>query len=110
MAFINWIIVAVYILAVIGISYAAGRTQKTREDYFLGGRRVPPWLVSSSLLANQVSAISLVSAPAFIAVRGGGGLKWLQYELAVPLAMLFIMAFLVPVFRRHAGISIYEFL
>ncbi len=46
-----------------------------------------PWLVAPSLLANQVSAISLVSAPAFIAVRSGG-LKWLQYELAVPLAMI----------------------
>ncbi len=110
MALINWVIVAVYILAIIGISYAAGRSQKSREDYFLGGKRVSPWLVASSLLANQVSAISLVSAPAFIAVRSGGGLKWLQYELAVPLAMLFIMVFLVPVFRKASGISIYELL
>lgn len=110
MAFINWVIVAVYIIAIIGISYTAGRSQKSREDYFLGGRRVSPWLVASSLLANQVSAISLISAPAFIAVRSGGGLKWLQYELAVPLAMLFVMVFLVPVFRKSAGISIYELL
>ncbi|HNW27078.1 MAG TPA: sodium/solute symporter [Spirochaetota bacterium] len=110
MALVNWIIVAAYILAIILIGYLAGRSQKNREDYFLGGRRVSPWLVALSLMANQVSAISLVSAPAFIAVRGGGGLKWLQYELAVPLAMVFIMAFLVPVFRSTSGISIFEFL
>lgn len=110
MAIINWIIVAAYILAIIGICYAAGRLQKSREDYFLGGRRVSPWMVASSLLANQISAISLVSAPAFIALRSRGGLTWLQYELAVPLSMLFIMVFLVPVFRDQAGISIYEFL
>ncbi|MBP7738653.1 MAG: sodium/solute symporter [Spirochaetes bacterium] len=110
MAPVNWVIVAVYILAIMGIGYLAGRSQKSREDYFLGGRRVSPWLVASSLLANQVSAISLVSAPAFIAARSGGGLKWLQYEVAVPLAMVFIMVFLAPVFRAADGISIYEIL
>jgi len=102
--------VAAYILAILFISFVAGRSQKNREDCFLGGRRVSPWLVASSLLADQVSAISLASAPAFIAVRSGGGLNWLQYELAVPLAMLFIMVFLVPVFRSASGISIYGFL
>lgn len=110
MALINWVIVALYIFVIIIISLLAGRSQNTQEDYFLGGRRMSHWLVGSSLLANQVSAISLVSAPAFIAVRKGGGLKWLQYELAVPLAMLFIMLFLVPVFRKRAGITIYGFL
>lgn len=110
MACVNWIIVAAFILAILFIGYMTGRSQKNREDYFLGGRRVSPWLIASSLMANQVSAISLVSAPAFIAVRSGGGLKWLQYELAVPLAMIFIMVFLVPVFRSASGISIYAFL
>jgi SSS family solute:Na+ symporter len=110
MALVNWIIVVAYIIAVIGISYFAGRSQKSQEDYYLGGRSMSSWLVASSFLANQVSAISLISAPAFIAVRSRGGLAWLQYELAVPLSMLFIILFLVPAYRKNSGITIYGFL
>ncbi|TAL36076.1 MAG: sodium transporter [Spirochaetes bacterium] len=106
---LDWIIVAAYIAGVVGMSFMLARRQESREDYYLGGRTVPWWLVGSSLLANQVSAISLIGAPAFIALRAGGGLVWMQYEIAVPLAMAVVIVFLVPVFRRAGGITIYEF-
>ena len=35
---------------------------------------------------------------------------WLQYELAVPLAMIFAMIFVIPVFQRLQLISVYEYL
>jgi SSS family transporter len=109
MTVLDWIIVAVYMIAVIAMSIVVAVRQKTSEDYYLGGRSVPWWLIGSSLMANQVSAISLIGAPAFIAVRAGGGLAWLQYELAIPLAMVVVIVFLVPVFRHTGGITIYEF-
>jgi SSS family solute:Na+ symporter len=62
-----------------------------------------------SILANQVSAVSLVGAPAFVALREGGGLRWLQYELALPLAMLLLVAALVPALRSVPGSSIYAY-
>ncbi len=110
MGLLDWTITGLYTLSVIVMSFLVGRRQKSREDYFLGGRKVPYWLVGSSLMANQVSAISLIGAPAFIAVRAGGGLRWLQYELAIPLAMVFIMLVLVPVYWKTGGITIYEYL
>jgi len=83
------------------------RRQRTADDYYLGGRRLAPWALGLSLAANQVSAISLVGAPAFVALREGGGLIWLQYELAVPLAMAGLILWGVPVLRRAKGANVY---
>jgi SSS family solute:Na+ symporter len=81
--------------------------QRATEDYYLGGRRLPWWMLGSSLAANQVSAISLVGAPAFVALREGGGIVWLQYELAVPLALAALVAWGVPLLRRAPGADVY---
>ena len=110
MALIDYIIVALYVALVIGLSAWVGKRQKNKEDYFLGGRAMAPWQVALSVVATQVSAISLIGAPAFIALRKGGGLVWLQYEFAIPLAMMIIMLLLVPLYHATGAITIYEYL
>ncbi|MBN2399516.1 MAG: sodium/solute symporter [Candidatus Aminicenantes bacterium] len=110
MTILDWIIIAATVVLVIYIGYRLSRRQRDEIDYFLAGRRIRGWPIGLSLLANQVSAISLVGAPAFIAVKTGGGLRWLQYELAVPLAMAAIIVFLLPLYRRSNSISIYHYL
>jgi Na+/pantothenate symporter len=80
------IVVASLVGLVVFAGWLAGRQRRT-TDYYLGGGRLPAWALGLSLAANQVSAISLVGAPAFVALRPGGGLAWLQYEMAVPLAV-----------------------
>ena len=102
-------IVVVYLAAIIGMSYVFARRQQTGEDYFLAGRRMGGLTLATSILANQASAVSLVGAPAFVALRDGGGLRWLQYELAVPLAMLILILVLLPALRSVPGSSIYAF-
>lgn len=110
MTTVDWIVLGGYILLMLGLGGWVGRRQHTQRDYYLGGQAVPPWQVALSVLATQVSAISLVSAPAFIALRTGGGLVWLQYEFAIPLAMIGVMVWLVPAYRRTGGMTIYEYL
>jgi SSS family transporter len=110
MARIDWMVLCTYIIFIIGMSWWIGRRQKSQEDYFLGGRAMPSWQVALSVMATQVSAISLVGAPAFIALRSNGGLVWLQYEFAIPLAMMFIMLIMVPLYHRTRAITIYEYL
>ncbi|MCP4581529.1 MAG: sodium/solute symporter [candidate division Zixibacteria bacterium] len=110
MTTIDWAVLIVYILGIIGMSLAIGRSQRSQEDYYLGGRLIRPWQVALSVMATQLSAISLISAPAFIALRSGGGLIWLQYEFAIPLAMMLIMLILIPVYHHTRGITIYEYL
>ncbi|MCG8377168.1 MAG: hypothetical protein MI702_11880, partial [Chlorobiales bacterium] len=110
MGLTDWSILALYFCVLIAISIYFSTKQKKGEDYFLGGKKIPWWLISMSLAANQVSAISLIGAPAFVAIKQGGGLKWLQYEFAVPLAMIAIMIILVPLYRRLSGVTIFEYL
>jgi SSS family solute:Na+ symporter len=111
-ATLSWIdvgIVVLYLGGIVGMSYAFARRQHNGEDYFLAGRGMRGSTLAISILANQASAVSLVGAPAFVALRDGGGLRWLQYELALPLAMLLLIAFLLPALRSVPGSSIYAY-
>lgn len=110
MNFLDWAIIIGYMLGLILLSIYLGKGQENQEDYYVGGRNLPWWAVGISTMATQLSAISFVSIPAFVALEPGGGLSWLQYELAVPLAMIFIMIFFIPFFRKLELISIYEYL
>ena len=110
MSAIDWTVIVVYMGGMVGLSVFLGRGQENQEDYYVGGRDLPWWAVGISTMATQTSAISFISVPAFVSMREGGGLTWLQYELAVPLAMIFIMVFLIPFFRKLELISVYEYL
>ena len=92
------------------MSFYLGRGQESQDDYFVGGRDLPWWAVGLSTMATQSSATSFISIPAFVALKPGGGLKFLQWEFAVPLSMIFIMIFLIPFFRNLNLISVYEYL
>jgi SSS family solute:Na+ symporter len=107
---IDWAILIAYLIGMIGLSVYLGRGQSSAEDYYVGGRNLPWWAVGISTMATQTSAVSFISIPAFVALKDGGGLTWLQYELAVPLAMIAVMVFLVPFFRSLNLVSVYEFL
>ncbi|MCR4290322.1 MAG: sodium/solute symporter [Candidatus Scalindua sp.] len=109
MTHIDWIVLIAYLIGIIGLGVWLARRQQSTDDYFLGGRKMGPTVIAISLAANQVSAISLISAPAFVALKAGGGIKWLQFEFAVPVSMIAIMFLLVPVFRQLSGASIYEY-
>ena len=71
---------------------------------------LPWWALAVSTLATQSSANSFLGIPAYVALVPGGGLNWLQYELMLPLAMVFVMLVLAPVFRGLALVSVYEYL
>jgi len=104
---LDLLIVATSLVGLILLAGWLARRQRDAADYYLGGHRLSPWALGVSLAANQVSAISLVGAPAFVAMREGGGLTWLQYELAVPLAMAALVLWGVPVLRRAPGANVY---
>jgi len=107
---IDWALMIVYMAGLIYMSMRIGKGQANERDYYLGSNRVHWFPVGVSTMATQLSTNSLLGAPAFVAFSVGGGLLWLQYELAVPLAMIFVMIFLVPFFKKSGVISIYEYL
>ena len=105
---LDWIIVAVYMVAMVAMSWFVGRKQGNEKDYYLAGNNMSYWAISLSTMATQCSTNSLLGAPAFVIAVGG--LLWLQYELALPLALIGIMALLLPYFRHRSVVSVYEYL
>lgn len=105
---LDWWVIGAYLVAMLVLAAWLGRDQDSERDYYLGGGLPAPAL-ATSILATQCSTNSLLGAPAFVGFAAGGGLLWLQYEVAVPLAMLGL-AFLFPTIHRSGVISIYAFL
>jgi len=107
----NWLdysVIIAYIVFFLGMGFFF-KENKNSNDYFLGGRSMGWFPLSLSTMATQLSAISFISAPAFVGLKVGGGMKWLTFEFAVPLAMIFIMIVIIPPLFRSGVISIYEF-
>ena len=106
---LDYIIVLVYALGFLGLGYWF-KEQKDGKDYFLGGKSFG-WLpLGLSIMATQLSAISFISAPAFVGLKENGGMEWLSFEFGVPIAMLFLMAILIPPLYKSGIVSIYEYL
>ncbi|MFN3199644.1 MAG: sodium:solute symporter family transporter [Bradymonadia bacterium] len=110
MSTLDWGIIVAYMVGMVALSVYLGRGQENDEDYYVGGRNLPWWAVGISTMATQTSVISFISIPAFVALKEGGGLTWLQYELAVPLAMIVVMVCLLPFFRKLELVSVYAYL
>ena len=107
----NWLdysIVILYIGFFLGMGFFF-KENKDSKDYFLGGKTMSWFPLSLSTMATQLSAISFISAPAFVGLKLGGGMKWLTFEFAVPLAMIFIMIVIIPPLFKSGVVSIYEF-
>ncbi len=103
---LDWSVVSIYLVAMVAMSWYIGQKQKDATDYYLGGNDLSWWSVGISTMATQCSTNSLLGAPAFVITTG---LLWLQYEFALPLAMVFIMIFLLPFYRKLNLVSVYAY-
>jgi SSS family solute:Na+ symporter len=110
MTSLDWLMIGIYVAGLLGMSIYLGIGQSSQDDYYVGGRNLSWWAVGISTMATQTSAVSFISIPAFVALKPGGGLTWIQYELAVPLAMIAASILLLPLFRKLDLISVYEYL
>lgn len=109
MNYFDYTVIGLYLFILIYMGFKLSG-QSTKSDYFLGGRTLGWKPLTLSVMATQLSAISFVSAPAFVGLREGGGMQWLSYELAVPLAMILILTTVLPVLYRSGVVSIYDYL
>lgn len=109
MNYLDYIIVGTYMLALIYMGYAVAG-DGSKQSYFLGGRSFGWGPLTLSTMATQLSAISFISAPAFVGLREGGGMAWLGFEFGVPIAMLILMTTIIPALYKSGVVSIYEFL
>jgi SSS family transporter len=109
MNFLDYSLVLIYLLSMLIMGRFFTKNQLS-ADYFLGGRKMGWFSLSMSAMATQLSVISFVSAPAFVGLRQGGGMKWLTFEFGVPIAMIIVMTVIAPALHRSGVVSIYSFL
>jgi len=109
MNYLDYLFILVYILSFLYLGKLF-KGSSSGKEYFLGGNSFGWFPLSLSTAATQLSAISFISAPAFVGLKKGGGMMWLTYEFAVPIAMLFLMVYLIPPMFKMGIISVYEYL
>ncbi|MGE3316554.1 MAG: sodium/solute symporter [Planctomycetaceae bacterium] len=96
-----------YLVLTFGVAAWMSRRQKSTEDFFLGGRRLPWFAVGLSILATLMSTQSYVGVPGE-AIKRGIGL--FLGSLAIPFSVYVIFCYWVPFFMRLRVTSAYEYL
>ena len=104
---VDWFIIALYLGWIIWTGVQHTRGSKEIEGYFLGNRSNPWWAVGLSVMATQLSAITMVGT------TGQGyidGLRFVQFYFGLPLAMVILSVTAVPFFHRARVYTAYEYL
>ena len=107
MHLLDWAIVIAYIAWLVSDGLRRTTRERTTESYFLANRSMPWWAVGLSVMATQLSAITLVGT------TGQGyndGLRFVQFYYGLPLAMIILCVTLVPFFYRAKVYTAYEYL
>ena len=107
MTSVDWAIVSAYIIWIVWDGLRLTKRSHELEGYFLGGRSLPWWAVGLSVMATQLSAITMVGT------TGQGyanGMRFLQFYFALPLAMVILSVTLVPFFHNAKVFTAYQYL
>jgi SSS family transporter len=104
---INWIIVVVYLLYVVIDGVRRARGTKELEGYFLANRNLPWWVVGLTVMATQLSAVTMIGTTGQGATDG---LRFVQFYFGLPLAMVILGVTLVPFLHGSGVFTAYEYL
>jgi SSS family transporter len=105
---LDWIIVGIYFLLVIGISVVVSRKmESSTSDFFLGGGKIPWWAAGLSIFGSKLSALTFIAIPA--KAYATDWVYLLNNIMIVAVAPL-IVYFYLPYFRKMQLTSVYEYL
>ena len=107
MSQLDWIVLVTTLLAIISYGLYKSRVSHNLDGYFLSNRSMPWGLVLLSIMGTQASAITFLSAPGQAYTDG---MRFVQYYFGLPLAMIVICIFFVPIFRKLKVYTAYEYL
>lgn len=107
MSLIDWVVLVVTFILIISYGLYKSNATKNLEGYFLSNRSMPWYLVLLGIMGTQASAITFLSAPGQAYTDG---MRFVQYYFGLPLAMIVIVVWFVPVFSKLKIFTAYEFL
>src|SRR4051812_12626137 len=104
---LDWAVVVAYIAWIVIDGLRRSRATNKVDGYLLASRSLPWWAVGLSVMATQMSAVTMVST------TGQGyssGLRFVQFYFGLPLAMIILSVTVVPFFTRARVYTAYEYL
>ncbi len=104
---LNWVIVVGWIGFVVFIGLRRSRGTREIESYFLASRSLPWWVVGLSVMATQLSAITMIGTTGQGATDG---MRFIQFYFGLPLAMVILGVTLVPFLHGAKVYTAYEYL
>ena len=104
---LDWTIVFSYLAYVIWHGLRLSRGAIDSESFFLAGRSLPWWAVGLSVMATQMSAITLIGTTG---QAYEDGMRFIQFYFGLPLAMIILCVTAVPFFYRAKVFTAYEYL
>jgi solute:Na+ symporter, SSS family len=107
MSWVDWGVVGVYLVWMVWDGVRMSKNTTEMEGYLLASRSLPWWAVGLSVMATQLSAITMTST------TGQGyaeGMKFVQFYFGLPLAMIVLSVTVVPFFWRARVYTAYEYL
>lgn len=104
---INWIIVIAYLTYVVVDGLRRARGTHELEGYFLANRGLPWWAVGLSVMATQLSAVTMIGTTGQGAING---MSFIQFYFGLPLAMIILGFTIVPMLRGARVFTAYEYL
>jgi len=103
---LDYLIIVISLLFSLGMGFWFAKRQKDTGNYFTARGTIPSWAIGISILATLISSVTFLAYP-------GEGYKsnWilLVQGLMVPVVLLAIVGFVVPLFRRVIRLSTYEY-
>lgn len=106
-AWTDYLVLALYLLLMIGIGVWTSRHQASTDDYFRGGQKIPGWATGLSIFGAKLSAITFIGIPAKTYAT-----NWTYFLLLMTIIMVMplVIRFFIPFYRRLNVTSAYEYL
>ena len=107
MHWINWVIVIAYVLYVVVDGIRKSKGTDSLAGFFVANRSLPWWVVGLSVMATQLSAITMIGTPGQGATDG---IRFVQFYFGLPIAMVILGVTLVPFLHGSGVYTAYEYL
>src|SRR5437868_12199289 len=107
MHLLDWVVVVAYLVWILADGLRRSKGVDKMEGYFLAHRSLPWWAVGLSVMATQLSAITIVGTTGQAYATG---LRFIQFYFGLPLAMVILCVTVVPFFHRAKVYTAYEYL
>src|SRR6187431_3458135 len=105
---IDWVIMAVYLVFVLGIGFWLRRSIRTSTDFFLSGRSIPAWVCGLAFISANLGAQEIIGMGASGA-KYGISTSHFYWVGAIP-AMVFLGVFMMPFYYGSRARSVPEYL